>query len=141
MTTMQLGCDVVDVRSAHQHLFRFRVQSFVDSPDHARALPVGRGRVPLARVDRASVRTALERAADYAVRQLRWDGSFEYIYQPFVHQHGFPHRTLFLGRQVDLEPRALVFDARGDGGRAQVDGAGKGVGVAGDDEEGDRRPP
>ena len=83
----QLGCDVADVRSAHQHLFRFRVQSFVDSPDHARALPVDRGRVPLARVDRASVRTALERAADYAVRQLRWDGSFEYIYQPFVHQH------------------------------------------------------
>jgi hypothetical protein len=76
----QLGCDAADVRRAHQHLFRFRVQSFVDSPDHARALPV-------ATVDRASVRSALERAADYAVRQLRWDGSFEYIYQPFVHQH------------------------------------------------------
>jgi hypothetical protein len=83
----QLGCDAADVRRAHRHLFRFRVQSFVDSPDHARALPVDRGRVPMATVDRASVRTALERAADYAVRQLRWDGSFEYIYQPFVHQH------------------------------------------------------
>jgi len=78
---------VAEVRRSHQHLFRFRVQSFVDSPDRARALPVDRGRVPLATVDRATVRTALERAADYVVRQLRWDGSFEYIYQPFSHQH------------------------------------------------------
>jgi len=83
----QLGCTAAEVRAAHRLLFRFRVQSFVDSPDHARALPVDRGRVPVAAIDRASVRTALERAADYAVRQLRWDGSFEYIYQPFRHQH------------------------------------------------------
>jgi len=83
----ELGCSAADVRAAHRHLFRFRVQSFVDSPDHARALPVDRGRVPVAAVDRASLRTALERAADYAVRQLRWDGSFEYMYQPFRHEH------------------------------------------------------
>ena len=83
----QLGCAAADVRKAHRQLFRFRVQSFVDSPDHARALPVDRGRVPVATVDRASVRTALERAADYVVRQLRWDGSFEYMYLPFRHQH------------------------------------------------------
>ena len=83
----QLGCTAADVRKAHRQLFRFRVQSFVDSPDHARALPVDRGRVPVIAIDRAMVRTALERAADYAVRQLRWDGSFEYMYQPFLHQH------------------------------------------------------
>jgi hypothetical protein len=83
----QLGCAKSDVRKSHRRLFRFRVQSFVDSPDHAHALPVDRGRVPVAEIDRASVRTALERAADYAVRQLRWDGSFEYMYQPFSHQH------------------------------------------------------
>jgi len=83
----ELGCAGADVRAAHKNLFRFRVQSFVDGPDHARALPVDRGRVPVTSIDRASVRTALERAADYAVRQLRWDGSFEYIYQPFRHQH------------------------------------------------------
>ena len=83
----QLGCAVAEVSRAHARLFRFRVQSFVDSPDHAHALPVDRGRVPVAGIDRASVHTALERAADYAVRQLRWDGSFEYMYQPFRHQH------------------------------------------------------
>jgi len=83
----QLACAATDVRKAHQHIFRFRVQSFVDSPDHAQALRVDRGRVPVAAIDRASLRMALERAADYAVRQLRWDGSFEYIYQPFLHQH------------------------------------------------------
>jgi len=83
----ELGCAVADVRAEHHHLFRFRVQSFVDSPDHVRALPVDRGRVPVAAIDRESLRTALERAADYAIRQLRWDGSFEYIYQPFRHAH------------------------------------------------------
>jgi hypothetical protein len=83
----ELGATAAGVRAAHRYLFRFRVQSFVDSPDHARALSVDRGRVPVASVDRASVRTALERAADYAVRQLRWDGSFEYMYQPFRHEH------------------------------------------------------
>ena len=83
----ELRCAATEVRRAHRYLFRFRVQSFVDSPDHALALPVDRGRVPVAAIDRASVRTALERAADYAVRQLRWDGSFEYMYQPFRHQH------------------------------------------------------
>ena len=83
----ELGCAAADVRAAHGKFFRFRVQSFVDSPDHTRALPVDRGRVPVATVDRASVRTALERAADYTVRQLRWDGSFEYMYFPFRHQN------------------------------------------------------
>ena len=83
----QLGCAAAEVGKARRQLFRFRVQSFVDSPDHARALPVDRGRVPVASVERASLRTALARAADYVVRQLREDGSFAYLYQPLHDQH------------------------------------------------------
>jgi hypothetical protein len=69
-------------RRTSKRYFRFRVQSFVDDPAGPGALPVLRSRVPVESVDRATVRQAVIRAADYVLRLIRPDGSFEYIYYP-----------------------------------------------------------
>lgn len=75
-------------RRASRRFYRFRVRSFVEAHDQAgKALPVVRQRVPIERIDRATVRRAVVRAADYVLRQLRPDGRFHYIYYPLADQH------------------------------------------------------
>jgi hypothetical protein len=75
-------------RVSRRSYFRFRVQSFVEH--NGRALPVIRGRVPVQRIDRATVRRAVLRATRYVMRQLRPDGRFEYIYYPLDDRHSPP---------------------------------------------------
>jgi hypothetical protein len=77
-------------RSSHKRYFRFRVQSFVEDVNRTRALRVLRSRVPVDRISRADVRRALVRASDYVLRQIRPDGSFEYIYYPVNNSHSPP---------------------------------------------------
>lgn len=75
-------------RKAPRHFTRFRVRSFIEAHDRpGKALPVVRQRVPVERIDRATVRRAVVHAADYVLRQLRPDGRFHYIYYPLADQH------------------------------------------------------
>jgi hypothetical protein len=114
-------------RAARRRFFRFRVQSFVDKPGGSgKALPVLRSRVPVYRIDRASVRQAVLRAADYVLRLIRADGSFEYIYYPIEDTYSPPEDYslprhagttwfLSLAYRVTNEPRYL------EGARRAID--------------------
>jgi len=78
-------------RSADRRFFRFRTQSFVEDPGAGgRALPVLRSRVPVDHIDRATVRQAVTRAADYVLRQIRRNGQFHYQYYPLEDRHSRP---------------------------------------------------
>jgi hypothetical protein len=46
-----------------------------------------RQRVPVNQIDRATVRRAVIRAADYVLRQLQPNGRFHYIYYPLSDRH------------------------------------------------------
>ena len=75
-------------RRSQRDFFRFRVQSFVEAPrDKGRALVVSRSRVPVGRINRAMVRDAVTRAADYVLRQIQPDGKFFYQYYPLEDRH------------------------------------------------------
>jgi hypothetical protein len=79
-------------READREFFRFRTQSFVEAPagPTRRALPVLRSRVPVRRINRATVRQAVTRAADYVLRQIQRDGKFHYKYYPIDGRHSAP---------------------------------------------------
>lgn len=90
----RLGLTADEWRRNSRRYFRFRTQSLVESLDHRRALPVLRSRVPIYRVDRRMVREAVVRSADYVLRQIRPDGSFEYIYYPTADRHSVGEYSL-----------------------------------------------
>lgn len=83
----QLEISAEQWRRSARRYFRFRVQSFVESPDQRRALGVLRSRVPVERIDRQLVRQAVTRSADYVLRQLKGNGEFKYIYHPLHGEH------------------------------------------------------
>jgi hypothetical protein len=78
----ELGVTKEQWRKSERRFFRFRVASFVEEPGGGVALAVKRSRVPVHRIDRATVRRAVERAADYVLRQMVSTGRFHYIYYP-----------------------------------------------------------
>jgi len=74
-------------RAARKRYFRFRVQSFVDGNQGRKALSVLRSRVPVYGIDRRGVKLAVTRAADWVLRRIKPDGSFEYIHYPLINTH------------------------------------------------------
>lgn len=88
----ELDLSSEDWRSKPKRFFRFRVQSFVEGTheDRRRALPVKRSRVPIYEINRAQVREAVVRSADYVLRQIGYKGRFKYIYYPLDGRHSPP---------------------------------------------------
>jgi hypothetical protein len=78
-------------RSSSKRFFRFRIQSFVEAPGGSGSpLPVLRSRVPVDRINRAMVKQAVTRAADYVLRQIKDSGRFHYQYYPLEDRHSPP---------------------------------------------------
>ncbi len=78
----QLGLDDAAFARAHKRWFRFRLDSFIESADRARILPVVRGNTPGPRLSKEALLDGAVAGGRYLLRHLYDDGRFGYEYTP-----------------------------------------------------------
>lgn len=78
----QLGLDENGYARAHKRYFRFRLDSFIESADRTRILPVVRGNTPGPRLSKETLLAGAVAGGRYLLRHLYDDGRFGYEYTP-----------------------------------------------------------
>src|SRR5262249_12615407 len=78
----RLGIADADYERAHKRYFRFRLDSFIESADRTRILPVMRGNTPRPRLSKEALLAGAVAGGRYLMRHLYDDGRFGYEYTP-----------------------------------------------------------
>jgi hypothetical protein len=78
----KLGLDEAGYARAHKRYFRFRLDSFIESADRTRILPVVRGNTPGPRLSKEALLAGAVAGGRYLLRHLYDDGRFGYEYTP-----------------------------------------------------------